>query len=59
MRIPAHIIRDRMRREERRKRRDDMARIPWERPGAPGKPKSRNDRPKGEKKRPVVISIKF
>ena len=60
MRIPAHIIKDNQRRkEERRKRHDEAARIPLERPTLPKGPKGHNNTSRGEKKRAVVIVIEF
>jgi hypothetical protein len=61
MRIPVHIIWERRRREDRlrRKRREDLARIPVDSPRSPDGPKGRVEEPKGENKKPVVITIAF
>ncbi len=58
MRIPVHIIKEKRRREEARRRRDPG--IPIDAPKAPDDQKVYKDQPKEEqKKRPTVISIKF
>jgi len=59
MRIPVHIIWDRRRREERRRRQEEMSRIPVNSPRMPTGPKGRIEEPRGEKKRPVVITINY
>jgi len=57
MRIPVHIIREKRRRDEARRQRDSA--IPLDSPKAPDDQKGYKDRPKEEKKRSTVISIKF
>jgi hypothetical protein len=59
MRIPVHIIWDRRRREERRRRREDMARVPVDSPKSPAGPRGRIEEPRGEKKRPAVMTIDY
>jgi hypothetical protein len=57
MRIPVHIIKEKRRRDEARRRRESG--IPIDSPKAPDEQKGYKDRPKEEKKRSTIISIKF
>ena len=57
--MPAHIIKEKQRRDRASRYRDEMARIPMERPCEPMGPRGRVEGPKGEKKRPGFISIEL
>jgi len=59
MRIPAHIIKEKRRREEAMKRRDEVARIPLEQQLPQEGPKGEREKPRGEGKEPVAILIEF
>lgn len=59
MRIPAHIIKEKRRREEVRRRRDEAARIPLDQQVPQEGPKGEREKPRGEKKRPVAIFIEL